>query len=91
MIHNIKIQQCFLVHILEGRKTFEVRKNDRDYQVGDIISFLPIQDEDYNAYKTKPIPEYRITYVTNFGCQDGYVVFGIEEQITNLSTLTQGR
>lgn len=80
MIHRIKIKQCFLVHILEGRKTFEVRKNDRDYQVGDTIVFHPLQDSDYNAYEVRsPIPNYEINYVTDFGCQEGYVVLGIKE------------
>lgn len=49
MKHEIKIKQCYLIHILEGRKNFEVRRNDRDYQVGDIIKFLPLKDDDYDC------------------------------------------
>lgn len=80
MKHTLKIQQCYLIHILEGTKTFEVRKNDRDYQVGDVISFLPIEDSNYQVYEIRhTLPEFRISYVTNFGCQDGFVVLGIKE------------
>ena len=63
MLHQLKIKQCYLCHILEGGKTFEIRKNDRDFQVGDTIRFLPLEDENYNVYKiTSPLPSYRIIY-----------------------------
>jgi uncharacterized protein YqfB (UPF0267 family) len=69
MIHELKIKQCYLIHILEGKKTFEVRKNDRDFQVGDTIRFLPIEDENYDAHSIEsPIPNYIITYIlADFG------------------------
>jgi len=64
MLHELKIKQCYLIHILEGTKTFEIRKNDRDFQIGDTIRFLPLADVDYNCYEVKtPIPNYRINYV----------------------------
>lgn len=79
MKHEIKIKQCYLIHIVEGRKTFEIRKNDRDYQVGDIIKFLPLTDEDYNVYDIKsPIPRYDINYVhSGLGMENDYVALGI--------------
>jgi len=69
MLHELKIQQCYLIHILEGKKTFEIRKNDRDFQIGDTIRFLPLEDEIYDCYKVQsPIPNYRINYVlSGFG------------------------
>jgi len=80
MLHRIKIKQCYLIHILEGIKNFEVRKNDRDYQVGDKIRFLPIEDENYDVYLTeKNIPEYKIIYVhEGYGINATYVVLGIK-------------
>ena len=80
MEHQLKIKQCFLCHILEGKKTFEVRKNDRDYQVGDTIRFLPLEDENYNAYEiASPIPEFKINYVlSDFGgLQQNHVCLAI--------------
>ncbi len=81
MIHDIKIKQCYLIHILEGRKTFEVRFNDRDYQVGDELHFLPLVDENYDVYKLKsPIPNFMVTYINHdYGMKDGYVVLGIKQ------------
>ena len=80
MLHQLKIKQCYLYHILEGKKTFEIRKNDRDFQVGDTIRFLPLEDENYNVYEVaSPCPEYRINYVmTDFsGLQQNYVGLAI--------------
>ena len=80
MIHELKIKQCYLCHILEGSKTFEVRKNDRDFQVGDLIRFLPIEDENYNVYEIKsPIPEYKINYILSGfeGLQHNHVCLAI--------------
>ena len=80
MRHELKIKQCYLIHILEGRKTFEVRKNDRDFQVGDTIRFLPLEDDNYNAYDVvSPLPEYKINYVmADFsGLQQNHVAMAI--------------
>jgi len=80
MQHDLKIKQCYLIHVLEGNKTFEVRKNDRDFQVGDTINFLPLEDENYNAYDlARPIPKYRINYIlSDFGgLQQNHVCMAI--------------
>lgn len=39
--HYIKITPHFLERIEDWQKTFEVRKNDRDYQTGDRIILQP--------------------------------------------------
>ena len=75
MKHKLKIRYDYLYHILEGKKRFEIRYNDRDFQVGDTIVFLP---EEKSSLKTKPlyasdIPDYRIDYVF---CDDGYLQEG---------------
>ena len=84
MEHELKIEQCYLIHILEGRKQFEVRKNDRDYQAGDTIKYLPNEDQNYDCYQTHPapLPRYKITYVhQGLGMQEGFVVLLIEKII----------
>jgi len=60
--------------ILSGQKTFEVRKNDRDYQVGDSLDFI------CSDGKT-PLrgPRYSIVYVhSGLGMNPEYVVLGIK-------------
>lgn len=80
MIHELKIKQCYLYHIIEEKKTFEVRKNDRDFQVGDHIRFLPLESENYNVYNMLEgtIPLYNIDYIhSGLGMKKGYVVLSI--------------
>lgn len=79
MIHELKIKQCYLIHIVEGRKTFDIRKNDRDFQVGDIIKWLPLEDDNYDVYAYNPIRDYRINYVLSdfSGLQQNHVCLAI--------------
>ena len=73
MRHYLKIKQCYLERIMDGVKKFEVRFNDRDYQVNDTIRFTVLPD-----YGPGYIPDYIITYVHHgLGMQDNYVVLGI--------------
>jgi len=37
MEHNLKILPPYFVAVADGSKPFEVRRNDRDYQVSDIL------------------------------------------------------
>ena len=36
--HDLKIEKKYFNDVIAERKKFEVRKNDRDYQVNDILS-----------------------------------------------------
>ena len=85
MHHILKIKQQYLIHIIEGVKTFEIRKNDRDYQVGDTISYMPLESDDYDVYNMKcPIPEYEIIYIhSGFGVNASYVVMSIKEIVND--------
>lgn len=43
--HKIKIDINYALPVIQGIKNFEVRKNDRDYQVGDIIQFDVVKND----------------------------------------------
>ncbi|EJK2102347.1 DUF3850 domain-containing protein [Vibrio cholerae] len=65
--HQLKIKSEHLEAIIRGDKTFEIRKNDRDFKVGDRVMLIEEHGERYlNIY---------IRYITNYAQQDGYVVF----------------
>lgn len=85
--HNIKLNIEFYDDVLSGRKPFEIRENDRGYQTGDHIKFIPYDSKICPSLKPNhPIAdkEYEITYVLNgWGLKNGYVVFGIREVINN--------
>ena len=44
-IHHLKIEEKYLNAIKNGSKTFEIRYNDRGYQVGDILVFEDPKEE----------------------------------------------
>lgn len=76
--HALKIKAMFYHRIEHGTKTFEVRLNDRDYQVGDYISYK-VKDNDYTVIFDPP-ERYQIIYVhTILGMQENYVVLGIKK------------
>ena len=62
---------------LKGDKMFEIRKNDRNYEVGDIVLYNVIDDAELNRQFVAKF--YKITYITNYAQQDCYVVFGETE------------
>ena len=77
--HKIKIKKRYYDAVLKGEKTFEIRKNDRDYKVGDIINFIPIADE-CDMILPHNQTSYKVTYVFHggeYGLEEGYCVFGI--------------
>ena len=41
-LHILKIKEKYLTDILYDDKTFEIHKNDCDYQIGDLIHFVDV-------------------------------------------------
>lgn len=76
-IHVLKIMPIYFQDVIEGRKKFEVRRNDRDFKVGDIVI---LKEFEYGKY-TGRTHTTRITYILDDAeyCKDGYVIFGIGE------------
>ena len=80
MTHEIKINQCYADAILDGRKNFEVRLNDRGYNAGDKVVFHVYNDGFHCNLHGLENRAYEITYVhSGLGTAEGYVVFGIKE------------
>lgn len=84
MEHLLKTWPIFFKDGLLGKKNFEIRKNDRDYKVGDII----ISSEFDPIFKNFTGMKYRrvITYILksedipkNFGLQHGYCILELKE------------
>lgn len=76
--HDIKIYTQFYNRVFSEQKTFEIRKNDRDYQVGDIL-LMREYDPEKREYidHSQPISA-EIVYMSNFEQKEGYVVLGIK-------------
>lgn len=74
--HQIKLGAEFFDDAAAGRKSFELRKNDRNYKEGDMLEMEEIKD----GKKTGRKCSKRIVYMMeNFeGLEDGYCILGCE-------------
>ena len=74
--HQIKLEAEFFDDAAAGRKSFELRKNDRDYKKGDVLEMEEVKD----GKKTGRKCSKRIVYMMeNFeGLEDGYCILGCE-------------
>lgn len=76
MVHKVKILPEYFSAILYHKKRFEIRFNDRNYQVGDTV--LLCEYEPTKDYFTGRELSCKITYITNFMQKDNYIVFSFE-------------
>jgi ASC-1-like (ASCH) protein len=78
--HELKCWGEYFGRIQSGQKTFEIRKNDRDFQVGDILLLREFDQEkgEYIDYSTPVRAE--VVYMTTYAQQPGYVVMGIKPE-----------
>ncbi len=79
MVHKLKTWRSYYQAIEDGRKRFEIRKNDRAFSVGDK---LVLQEWDHvaEAYTGNNITVY-VVYLMHggqMGIEPGFVVLGIE-------------
>lgn len=80
-IHNIKILEEYARDVLAKRKTFEIRYNDRDYQVGDIIIFVVVDTNNKLKKHSLNNAVWKITYILDdfYGLRNDYIAMSIEE------------
>lgn len=81
--HDLKILPPYFAAVLDGRKTFEIRKDDRGFQAGDTVT-LREYDPEYKGWAVSEERKYTgrqysatIGYVTAYEQQPGYVVFSL--------------
>lgn len=77
-IHKIKIWPNFFGDVIYGDKGFEVRKDDREYKVGDVL-FLMEYDPDHTCFtgrKAKAMIVYKLEPGVIPGIAEGYCVLG---------------
>lgn len=76
-VHDVKLGTTFFDDVKTGRKTFELRKNDRGYKEGDII----VMHEYKDGTTTGRTIEKKIVYMLEdfTGLEDGYCILGLRE------------
>lgn len=77
-IHFLKILPEYFKLVVEGKKKFELRRNDRDFKVGDMIILCEFDGKESTG---NSLP-FVITYILKggqYGLDEDYVVLSIEE------------
>jgi len=74
MLHELNILPEYFQAVKTGIKTFEVRKNDRGFEVGDILIL-----REWDGTYTGPNIKVKTTYILgNFeGLKEDYIVMAI--------------
>ncbi len=75
--HKLKLAKMFFEDVRLGRKSFELRKNDRDYQIGDILELREMD----NGEPTGRAIEKEITYILEgfAGLKEGYCILALAD------------
>lgn len=78
MIHELKTLPIYFEEVICGSKSFEVRKNDRNFKVGDMLAL-----NEYDAEKKEYTGNSCLVYVDyilkddNY-CKNGFVIMAIK-------------
>jgi hypothetical protein len=94
--HDLKIWPPFFQDIVSGRKTFDVRRNDRKFKLGDTIRFREWEPKEHGhqdaPYYTGREHSMRVSYILDprpnrdpdCGLVPGYIVLGLMPMDTTL-------
>jgi hypothetical protein len=74
--HELKIYPKYFKAILDEKKTFEIRKNDRDFQVGDIAVLKEWDNIKYSGREIHATIKYMLDDAF-IGLAEGYVAFSL--------------
>lgn len=80
MFHELKTVNPHFNNLELGIKTFEIRKNDRNYQVNDTL-ILKEYDLEKNEYTGKKL-KFKVTHIINNfseGLKENYCIMSIKK------------
>lgn len=74
-VHSIRLAKTYFNDVASGKKSFELRKNDREYKVGDMLEMLEFAD----GKNTGRIIQAEVVYMLEGykGLEEGYCILGI--------------
>ena len=76
MVHELKVLPRYYEKVVSGKKRFELRKDDRNFKVGDLIR-LQEYDRDYTGKDCLVEIIYKLDG-GNYGLEKGYCILSIE-------------
>lgn len=84
--HELKLKDRYFEAVVTEKKTFEIRNNDRDFHIGDILEFVRTDDKGKAIFNNVGTCDYCVCTVEYIltsqefpdGLKDGYVILGIK-------------
>lgn len=73
MEHELKTESEYYRLVVTGSKTFEIRKNDRNFNVGDTLLLRETVRGGYTSNECR----VKVNYICNYEQKTGYVVMAI--------------
>lgn len=77
MKHELKIAPEYYQAVWNHKKNFELRKDDREYAVGDILVLREWADGDYTGSAIVRTVCYILRNCKKYGLADGYCILGL--------------
>lgn len=71
-VHQIRLAKSYFDDVASGIKSFELRKNDRGYKVGDVLEMMEFADGKNTGRMVKVLVTYILEDYT--GIEDGYCI-----------------
>lgn len=75
---QMKILPNFFQAVVDGDKTFEIRKDDREIRVGDLLLLKEWENDSYTGRGVIRRVCYILRNAEEYGLMKGYVLLGIE-------------
>jgi len=82
--HHLKIESCYFNAVADGRKTFELRKNDREYKVGDTLTLCELDRGVLTGGEIEATISYVLEGCPQYGLQEGYAILGLRLYMRSL-------
>lgn len=77
-VHELKISPKYFDDVRKGFKNFELRKDDRDYHVCDLVTLKEYENGKYTGRELKDIPIiYILRNCPEYGLKEGYCILGL--------------
>lgn len=83
-----KILPRFYKGVASQKKTFELRKDEDNIQVGDILHLREWDGEKYTGHQCKREVTYILRNCSEYGLMDGYCIIGMQPRGWDYITLS---
>jgi len=77
-LHLIKLEDTYFDHVMKGDKTFELRRNDREYEYGDYLIMREHLPGDKRLTGREILCQVNYTMEGFEGLKPGYILMGIK-------------